>query len=105
MRNIVQLFFRADGINPWKVLVCLIAASVVEGLGFASLVPLLWIIADPDNAEPSPVLELSREIMGRLGLALDVPTLLVADASGRLVRRIDGYDAEWPNELQALVKQ
>ena len=35
----------------------------------------------------------------------DVPTLLVADASGRLVRRIDGYDAEWPNELQALVKQ
>ena len=49
MRNIVQLFFRAEGINPWTVLVCLIAASVVEGLGFASLVPLLWIIADPDE--------------------------------------------------------
>ena len=35
----------------------------------------------------------------------DVPTLLVADASGRLVRRIDGFDAEWPNELQGLLKE
>jgi ATP-binding cassette subfamily C protein len=77
LRNIIELFFRAEGINPWVVLICLIAASMVEGLGFASLVPLLWIIADPDNAEPSPVLDVSRDIMAKLGLSLDVPTLLV----------------------------
>ncbi|MGH6896879.1 MAG: ABC transporter ATP-binding protein [Geminicoccaceae bacterium] len=77
MRNIIHLFFRADGINPWAVLACLVAASVVEGLGFASLVPLLWIIAEPDNAEPSPVLELTRDIMATLGLSLDIGTLLV----------------------------
>jgi peroxiredoxin len=35
----------------------------------------------------------------------DVPTVLVADANGRLVDRIDGFDAEWPNELQGLVKE
>jgi hypothetical protein len=35
----------------------------------------------------------------------DVPTLLVADATGRLVRRVDGFDAEWPKELQRLLKQ
>ena len=29
----------------------------------------------------------------------DVPTLLVADGSGRLVRRIDGFNADWPIEL------
>jgi ATP-binding cassette, subfamily C, bacterial len=77
LRNIVQLFFRAEGINPWTVLACLLAASVVEGLGFASLVPLLWTIADPDNAEPSPVLDLSRDILAKLGLSLDITTLLV----------------------------
>ena len=77
LRNIVQLFFRAEGINPWAVLVCLVAASVVEGLGSASLVPLLWIVADPDNAEPSPVLDVARDIMAKLGLSLDVPTLLI----------------------------
>jgi peroxiredoxin len=35
----------------------------------------------------------------------DVPTLLVADASGRLVRRVDGFDAEWSNELQRLLEE
>ena len=35
----------------------------------------------------------------------DVPTLLVADASGRLVRRVDGFDGEWPNELQRLLEE
>ena len=77
MRNIIHLFFRAEGINPWAVLVCLVAASVVEGLGFASLVPLLWIVADPEQAEPSPVLDVSRDIMAKLGLSLDIGTLLV----------------------------
>jgi ATP-binding cassette subfamily C protein len=77
LRNIVQLFFRAEGINPWAVLICLLVASVVEGLGFASLVPLLWIVADPDNAEPSPVLDATREVMADFGLSLDVPTLLL----------------------------
>ena len=77
MRNIIQLFFRAEGINPWAVLICLVAASVVEGLGFASLVPLLWIIADPEQAESSPFLDTAREILAKFGLALDIPTLLV----------------------------
>ena len=77
MRNIIHLFFRAEGINPWTVLVCLVAASVVEGLGFASLVPLLWIVADPEQAAPSPVLDVSRDIMAKLGLSLDIGTLLV----------------------------
>ena len=30
----------------------------------------------------------------------DVPTVLVADADGRLVRRSDGFDADWPNVLE-----
>ena len=88
LRNIVQLFFRAEGINPWAVLICLIAASVVEGLGFASLVPLLWIVADPDNAEPSPVLDVSRDIMAKFGLSLDVPTLLVFFVATLVLRSV-----------------
>ena len=47
LRNIVRLFFKAERINPWTVLGCLLVASVVEGIGFASLVPLLWIVTDP----------------------------------------------------------
>ena len=32
----------------------------------------------------------------------DVPTLLVADANGRIVRRVDGYDEAWPNLLDRI---
>lgn len=32
----------------------------------------------------------------------DVPTVLVADSGGRLVRRIDGFDAEWPAALEGI---
>jgi hypothetical protein len=31
---------------------------------------------------------------------MDVPTVLVADEDGRIVRRVDGYDAEWPAALE-----
>jgi hypothetical protein len=31
---------------------------------------------------------------------MSVPTVLIADADGRIVRLIEGFDAEWPDELQ-----
>jgi hypothetical protein len=43
VRNILTLFLNTEGINPWGVLICLVLASVVEGLGFITLVPLLNI--------------------------------------------------------------
>ena len=33
---------------------------------------------------------------------MDVPTVFLADEDGRLVRRVDGYEAEWPSELRRL---
>ena len=70
MRNIVRLFFKAERINPWTVLGCLLVASVVEGIGFASLVPLLWIVTDPAQAQTSPVIEFTRGWADVVGLPL-----------------------------------
>ena len=36
---------------------------------------------------------------------MDMPTVLMADADGRLVRRVEGFDAEWPSELQRLAAE
>jgi peroxiredoxin len=36
---------------------------------------------------------------------VSVPTVLVADADGRLVRRVDGFDPSWPDELRKLLKK
>jgi ATP-binding cassette, subfamily C, bacterial len=77
LRNLVRLFFKAEQINPWTVLGCLLLASVVEGIGFASLVPLLWTVIDPVQAESSPVIDFTRSLLDRLGLSPGVGTLVV----------------------------
>jgi ATP-binding cassette subfamily C protein len=79
VRNILRLFFTAEGINPWAVLLCLLTASVVEGIGFASLVPLLMIATDSgtEDKEPSQLLEVTRDVMASIGLPLEVGPLII----------------------------
>jgi ATP-binding cassette, subfamily C, bacterial len=77
VRNILRLFFTAEGINPWTVLLCLLTASVIEGLGFASLVPLLMVATDSGSAEPSPLLDITRDVMASVGLPLAVGPLII----------------------------
>ena len=80
MRNILRLFFTAEGINPWIVLLCLLTASVVEGVGFASLVPLLMVATDSGDVggeEASPLLDITRDVMATVGLPLAVGPLIV----------------------------
>jgi ATP-binding cassette subfamily C protein len=77
VRNILRLFFTADGINPWGVLLCLLTASVVEGIGFASLVPLLMVATDSGTEEPSSLLDVTRDVMASVGLPLEVGPLII----------------------------
>ena len=76
MRNILSLFLNTEGINPWTVLTCLVLASVVEGLGFVTLVPLLMVATDTGLSEPSPLLDGVRDAMTAVGLPLDVGFLI-----------------------------
>jgi ATP-binding cassette, subfamily C, bacterial len=114
LRNIVRLFFKAERINPWTVLGCLLVASVVEGVGFASLVPLLWIVTDPAQTESSPVIEFTRGWAEAVGLPLNVGTLVVFFVCTLIVRslltlvamRHVGYAvAEFSTGLQARLIQ
>jgi ATP-binding cassette subfamily C protein len=77
VRNILRLFLNTEGINPWTVLTCLVLASVVEGLGFVTLVPLLMVATDTEPSEPSPLLDGVRDAMTAVGLPLDVGFLIV----------------------------
>jgi ATP-binding cassette subfamily C protein len=77
VRNIIRLFLNTDGINPWTVLICLLLASMVEGLGFVTLVPLLMVATDTEPAKPSPLLDGVREVMTMIGLPLEVGPLII----------------------------
>jgi hypothetical protein len=35
---------------------------------------------------------------------MDVPTVAVADAEGRAVRHGDGFDMQWPRELERILE-
>jgi ATP-binding cassette, subfamily C, bacterial len=76
VRNILRLFFNAEGINPWTVLLCLTVASVVEGIGFVSLVPLLLVATDTGEAA-SPWLASTRDLAATVGLPLTAGGLIV----------------------------
>ncbi|MCU0671077.1 MAG: hypothetical protein MUF70_17260 [Myxococcota bacterium] len=74
MRNVLRFFFRSPEINPWIVVGALLLAGVLEGIGIASLVPLLGL-ATGDQESDSALLRTVRETVDRLGVSLDVGVL------------------------------
>ena len=52
MPTLLEIFFKAPGTRPWIVLICLLVASSLEGIGVASLLPLLSLLTGSSNTEP-----------------------------------------------------
>lgn len=107
MTSILKIFFRARGANPWVVLGCLILASLSEGVGLATLVPILG--AATGTADQSVVGRTVRAgfdavglrpAMGPLILVL-VGGMLVSSLISLLVMRKVGYaNAEVANSMR-----
>jgi len=49
MIRLARLFFSFKGANPWIVVLCLLFASVAQGFGVASLVPLISMVSNGDH--------------------------------------------------------
>ena len=65
LKSVLRIFFSARGTNPWVVLTCLIVASLCEGFGVATLVPLLGAATGSNNQ--SFVSESVRGVLHSLG--------------------------------------
>lgn len=50
MIRLARLFFSFKGANPWIVVLCLLFASIAQGFGIASLVPLIAMVSNGDHA-------------------------------------------------------
>ncbi|MCX8100127.1 MAG: ABC transporter ATP-binding protein [Geminicoccaceae bacterium] len=77
MRKLLAIFFRAPGTRPWLLILAMLAATLAEGLGFATLMPLIGVAAEATPQEQSPLNRAVREVLARLGLSAEVGTLLV----------------------------
>ncbi len=111
MKTILRLFFRTDGINPWGVLLCLLAASLLEGIGVASVIPIISLTAGGPEGDPdSKVLMALQESLGAVGIPLEVRTLVGLALSALLLkallrfialRHVGNAKAEFQTRLRA----
>ncbi|MGI9510992.1 MAG: ABC transporter ATP-binding protein [Geminicoccaceae bacterium] len=98
MRDVLNIFFKTKGANRWSVLICVLFASLAEGLGLATLLPILTISSGtPDDSAPITVV--LRQLFEAVGipfridalLIFIVVTLVLKSALQLLVMRFVGY--------------
>ena len=53
MIRLFNIFFGFKGANPWMVVLCLLFASIAQGFGIASLVPLISMVGDEQGQTSS----------------------------------------------------
>ncbi|MDJ0862486.1 MAG: ABC transporter ATP-binding protein [Gammaproteobacteria bacterium] len=75
MRTVWSIFFKAEGVSPWIAIVCMVTANFAQGIGLASVLPLLAVATDSDSS--SPVIHFVRNGFETLGLPLTVGPLLI----------------------------
>jgi ATP-binding cassette subfamily C protein len=88
MRDLLNIFFRAEGTRPAIVLVCLLVASLAEGVGLATLLPLINLAVDPGAAGDSPVGRALAQGLGALGFELALGPLLVVAVGAMILKAV-----------------
>ena len=86
MKSVLKIFFSARGTNPWVVLICLIVASLCEGIGFATLVPLLG--AASGSTSRSFIADGVRGTLHSLGLDSSLGMLIIVLVVGMLLKSV-----------------
>src|SRR5688572_7252039 len=84
--SIIKTFFRARGANLWFVLACLVVASLCEGLGLATLVPILG--AATGAADQSFISESVKGTLSAAGLNPSLGTLILVLVAGMLLKSL-----------------
>jgi ATP-binding cassette, subfamily C, bacterial len=78
MKRLLGFFFGVEGANPWMVLLCLLFASMAQGFGIASMVPLISVVGASEDQAPSFASRAVVDALGFVGLAPELKILLGA---------------------------
>ena len=81
MLGVIRIFFRAKEASPWTVLLCLLVASLFEGVGLATLLPLLTVatgndVSGSDVSEASAINRIVLDALDYVGLTPDLAVLI-----------------------------
>ncbi len=76
MPPVVRIFLKAPGTNPWIVLFCLSLASLAEGIGVVSVLPVLTVTMGSPEAEASSLNQAILATLDYLGIPSNIGVLL-----------------------------
>jgi ATP-binding cassette subfamily C protein len=82
MIGVLRIFYGARGTRPWIVLACLLLAGIAEGVGLATLLPLLSLAIDDGAGESSAIVGYVEETLALFGLTPGLGLLLVLVVGG-----------------------
>lgn len=82
MIGILRIFYGAPGTKPWLVLTCLLLAGIAEGIGLATLLPLLSLTMQDGKGEPSAVSRYVESVLSFFGLVPSLGLLLTLVVGG-----------------------
>jgi len=88
VRKILKLFFKAKGTRPLAVLLCLLVGGVAEGIGLASLLPVLSIAINKDPAHATGAAAKVMGFVSDLGLNPSLPVLLCFSVGGIVLKNL-----------------
>jgi ATP-binding cassette subfamily C protein len=93
MFGVIRIFFRAKGANPWTVLSCLVGAGFIEGIGIATLLPLLTVATAGAISGDSPINRIVLDALAFLGLPAEFYVLLTIVVVALVLKAIIEFTA------------
>jgi ATP-binding cassette subfamily C protein len=77
MKQLLNIFFRAEGTKPWLVLACLLLASLSEALGIGTLLPAANAVLGDNADDTTGASQVIRNFIEYLGISANLGNLLV----------------------------
>lgn len=89
MRQVFQIFFKAEDTRPFIVLLCLLVGGTLEAIGIGALLPAIGTLLSGSSGGAMTAFETYlRSGMASLGLTPDFSTLLTLSVSFLLLRAV-----------------
>ena len=75
MLGVIKIFLSTSGRTKWTVLVSLLIAGIVEGVGLAALMPLLSLVLGGGQIDDSRLTQIVTQSLEYLGLSPNLEVL------------------------------
>jgi ATP-binding cassette subfamily C protein len=86
--DILKIFFQAKGTRPVAVLVCLLLGGIAEGLGLATLLPVMSIALGGESGESSSSTAMFTDAFASLGIPTTLYVLVPIAIGGIVLKNL-----------------